>query len=83
MSKPCQDACDAENARAMQVASDGATSTVNKPCQGWNFIRAEDALGLGGNKFARCCLKTQLRLVQKAHAAMLILRTKKRMVRLH
>lgn len=57
MSKPCQDACDAENAKAVKVNEDGSTTEMPKPCQGWNFIRAEDAMSLGGNTFARCCLK--------------------------
>lgn len=58
MSKPCQDACDAENAKAVEVKEDGSTSgTANKPCAGWNFMRAEDAVNYGGNGYARCCLK--------------------------
>ena len=57
MSKPCQDACDAENAKAVKVNEDGSTTEMPKPCQGWNFIRAEDAMSLGGNTLARCCLK--------------------------
>jgi len=58
MSKPCQDACNAENAKAVEVKEDGSTeATANKPCAGWNFMRAEDAVNYGGNGFARCCLK--------------------------